>query len=458
MALEPWNRTIIPIPAALSSVRVNFTTETDVIVKNLLTENDNVLKVLRSTFLQTEVRVLYALLYNRNHSARSNKTFRVLKQVAQCLNRLKEMKLDDALKGLTDLCPNRIQRDLSVKAGEGNVPSQPSLEWQCLKVLGAAQLMSCAMKHCSRAFLLSKQHMKFEFVVLNVVITSMLSRFWVIFRGILTCLSTLYQYLLELRAEVALARPMPFLTDFNLPANMADFLGPSDAALLLTKPKSGPHVTTHKPKVERRKAPVGVQKRTRRVREDLGVSVRRVVLPDANVAAPVRTLNRSAAQTTILPRRQRVFRRCTARAATFKDMASCLDKMIVWCNSQKMSQIKRRLTFLRLKCRQMRGAEAAGYNVRNKLLTFKREAGRAFCGVRKARPIAACRGWGHPRASFGRRQFFRFLKMRHNATSKVKPKRCASSPDDWISRTMATMVNCDSHDADIDDIFASAGL
>ncbi|XP_061127927.1 nucleolus and neural progenitor protein-like, partial [Syngnathus typhle] len=282
----------------------------------------------------------------------------------------------------------------------------------------------------------------------------------VIFRGILTSLSTLYQYLLELRAEVALARPMPFLADFNLPANMADFLGPSDAALLLAKPKSGLHVTTHKPKVEKRKAPVGVQKKKRRRgREDLGVAVRRVVLPDVNAAAPVGTLNRSAAQTTILPRRQRAFRRLAARAATFQDMASCLDKMIVWCNSQKMSQIKRRLSFLRLKCRQMRGAEAAGYNVRNKLPTFKREAGRAFCGVRKARPAAAaCRGRGRPRASLGRRRFFRFLKTRHNATSKVKPKRCASSPDDWINRTMAMVVNCDSHDADIDDIFASAGL
>lgn len=104
-----------------------------------MTENDKVLKVLRSVFLQTEVRVLYDLLYNLNNGARGNKTFRVLKQarmqsnacdgggrvrserrifmrlihviqVEQCVNRLKEMKLDVALQSLTDLCPNRIQR------------------------------------------------------------------------------------------------------------------------------------------------------------------------------------------------------------------------------------------------------------------------------------------------------------------------------------------------------------
>lgn len=31
-------------------------------------------------------------------------------QVEQCINRLKNMKLNDALQELTDLCPNRIQR------------------------------------------------------------------------------------------------------------------------------------------------------------------------------------------------------------------------------------------------------------------------------------------------------------------------------------------------------------
>lgn len=124
-------------------------------------------------------------------------------------------------------------RNLSINTGECDVPSQPMLEWLCLKVLGAAQLMSCTLNRCSRAFVypfqmwhlydtswclvliilcvlslqmcvsvlheawfsvpsscygfalidfclrFSKQQIKWEeFIVLNVVITSMLSRLW----------------------------------------------------------------------------------------------------------------------------------------------------------------------------------------------------------------------------------------------------------------------------------------
>ncbi|XP_051938599.1 nucleolus and neural progenitor protein [Hippocampus zosterae] len=463
MEQEPWNKINVPFPGAVSSVRVIFTSKTGVIAKNLLTENDKVLKVLRSTLLQTEVRVLYDLLYNLNNSARGNKTFRVLKQVEQCVNRLKEMKLDVALQSLTDLCPNMIQSELSVEAGEADLPSQAALEWQCLKVLGAAQLMSCALKRCRRAFVLSKQHMKHEFIVLNMVITSMLCRFWVIFRGILACLSTLYQHLLALRAEVALARPMPFLTNFTLPVDMADFLDPSDAALLAVKPKSGLRVMAHVAKEERQKAPVKGNRRGRMksVKEDLGVAVQRELLLDAS-AVPAQTVRRSPAKKKQQSEKKRVFQRRTRLAATFKDMASCLDKMILWCASQKMNQTKRHLTFLRFKCRQMRGAEAAGYNVKKKLPRFKREARRAFCGVRgpgrKPRPSAACRFWSL------RRRFFRSSQMRNNATRRVEPKtRVTSTPanDDWISRTIggtrAVTIHGDSQD-DIDDIFASVGL
>lgn len=44
-------------------------------------------------------------------------------------------------------------RGLGLKTGECSVPSQPTLEWTCLKVLGAAELLSCCLQRCSRAFL-----------------------------------------------------------------------------------------------------------------------------------------------------------------------------------------------------------------------------------------------------------------------------------------------------------------
>ncbi|KAK1903325.1 Nucleolus and neural progenitor protein [Dissostichus eleginoides] len=218
MAEEPWNRVNIAFPGAVSCVRVHFNSTTDASVKSLLVENGKVLQLLRSEILQTEVRVLYELLYILNNSYRGNKTFKGLKQVEQCINRLKNMKLDVALQDLTELCPNRIQRGLSITAGVCELPSQPMLEWLCLKVLGAAKLMSCTLNRCSRTFSdlcfrLTKQQMKWEeFIILNMVITSLLSRLWVISRGILVSLSSLYQQLLELLRQVADAQPMPFLT------------------------------------------------------------------------------------------------------------------------------------------------------------------------------------------------------------------------------------------------------
>uniref|UniRef100_H3C582 Nucleolus and neural progenitor protein-like N-terminal domain-containing protein n=1 Tax=Tetraodon nigroviridis TaxID=99883 RepID=H3C582_TETNG len=151
MAGEPWNRVNIPFPSAVSSVRIPFNSTTDASVKAVLGEKDHVLKLTQSEILQTEIRVLYKLLYILSNSYRGNKTFQGLKQVEQCINRLKMMKLEAALNDLTELSPNRIQSQLGRSAGECDVPSQPFLEWLCLRVLGAGHLMSCSLSRCSRA-------------------------------------------------------------------------------------------------------------------------------------------------------------------------------------------------------------------------------------------------------------------------------------------------------------------
>lgn len=56
----------------------------DTNVKSLLAENNTVLKLLRSEILQTEIRVLYDLMYVLNNSFRGNKTFKGLQQVMGC--------------------------------------------------------------------------------------------------------------------------------------------------------------------------------------------------------------------------------------------------------------------------------------------------------------------------------------------------------------------------------------
>ncbi|XP_010780867.1 nucleolus and neural progenitor protein [Notothenia coriiceps] len=366
MAGEPWNRVNIAFPGAVSCVRVHFNSTTDASVKSLLVENGKVLQLLRSEILQTEVRVLYELLYILNNSYRGNKTFKGLKQVEQCINRLKNMKLDVALQELTELCPNRIQRGLSITAGVCELPSQPMLEWLCLKVLGAAKLMSCMLNRCSRAFSLTKQQMKWEeFIILNMVITSLLSRLWVISRGILVSLSPLYQQLLELLRPVADAQPMPFLTDFPLPADMLQFLGPSDALLLTKKLAKAKEIKKKRKKKEQQKKDKkpGV---ARKVKEDVGVTVERAICLDAGMKPFLKvfrnfTEGKSFKQKTHKADRKLKFKKQMGEAASFTDMASHLEEMIPWCESQKMEKEKRFLNFLHLKCQRMKCLEAAGY-------------------------------------------------------------------------------------------------
>lgn len=130
---EPWNRVNILFPSAASTVHIKFTSSTGSDVKNqhvshfslksrahfcgrnaqkcrcsrhvgaqrefaalvtnggcfaaavlkpLLLENEKVLKLIRSSILQTEIRVLYALLHNLTNHFRGSKTIKALQQVS----------------------------------------------------------------------------------------------------------------------------------------------------------------------------------------------------------------------------------------------------------------------------------------------------------------------------------------------------------------------------------------
>ena len=71
---------------------------------------------------------------------------------------------------------------------------------------------------------------------------------------------------------------MPFLTDFTLPADVAQFLGPTDALLLFKQPKHDSHAQGLKEKQQRKKkfsVKVKNQGWTGRVKEDLGVAFER---------------------------------------------------------------------------------------------------------------------------------------------------------------------------------------
>ncbi|XP_059198941.1 nucleolus and neural progenitor protein [Centropristis striata] len=481
MAAEPWNRVNIAFPGAVSSVRIHFCSTTDARVKALLADNEKVLKLLQSEILQTEVRVLYDLLHVLNNSFRGNKTFKGLKQVEQCMNRLKIMKLDDALQELRELCPNRSKRGVSIKVCEADVPSQPMLEWLCLKVLGAAQLMSCTLNRCSRAFSLSKQQLKLEeFAVLNVVIISMLSRLWVIARGVLVSLSALYQQLLELLREVANAQPMPFLTDFSLPADMAQFLGPPHAILVSKKPKAH-SAHAKEQQQERRKKSVKVKNRgeMKKVKEDLGVAVERGLGLDTDMK-PFLKVVRDFTEVKSFPHktrnsgRKQKFKKQVREATTFTEMERHLEEMIPWCKSKEMEKEKRLLTFLHLKCQRLKCLEAAGYNVQRRLRSFRQEA--CWASSPQGSAPRTCRSPAATRTLARLRTRFHSLRSRYKLSAiragvkKIWRKRQKTrtelsestlSEDDHRNRTAYKTTSetsvCESHD-DIDDIFASVGL
>ncbi|KAM6978798.1 nucleolus and neural progenitor protein [Tautogolabrus adspersus] len=478
MAAEVWNRVKIPFPSAVSCVRIHFRPTTDTNIKTLLVENEKVLRLIGSEILQTEIRVLYELLYVLNNSFRGNKTFKGLQQVEQCINRLKKMNLDVALQELRELCPNKIQRKLGIKVGECDVPSQPMLEWLCLKVLGAAKLMSCTLNRCSRAFSLSKQQMKWEeFVVLNVVITSMLSRLWVMFRGVLCCLSALYQQLLELLKEVAKAQPMPFLTDFSLPVDVALFLGSSDAFLLTKRSAHDAKVKNQKKKMP--SVLVKNQGQTKKAKEDLGVAVERGAALDTDMKSFLKvytnyTKGKSARQKTQKEERKQKFKKQVRGATTFTDMEKCLEEMIQWCKSQRMKKEKCLLSFLNLKCQRMKCLEAAGYNVQKRFKTFRKEA--CWASSPQGSVPKCCRSSAEMRRSPRLRTRFHFLRRRLKSaavrtglkTKRTKRKEertelpeSGLSGDNQGSRKTYEQIShtkeLDPND-DIDDIFAFVGL
>lgn len=47
-------------------------------------------------------------------------------------------------------------RDAGAEIGECDVPSQPMLEWLCLKLLGASSLLARTLERCTQAFMYPK--------------------------------------------------------------------------------------------------------------------------------------------------------------------------------------------------------------------------------------------------------------------------------------------------------------
>ncbi|XP_056611044.1 nucleolus and neural progenitor protein [Triplophysa dalaica] len=412
MAQEPWNKVHIPFPSAVSSSRIAFTDTTGVLIERLLADCKRALTLLCSEVLQTEIRVMYELLYILNNSFRQHKPFRSLKQVEQCINRLKEMKLQGAIEDLTELCPNKHQRDAGTDVGECDVPSQPMLEWICLKLLGASSLLARTLERCTKAFLRTRQHLHLgEFIVLNVVITSMLSRLWVFFRGILRALIPMYGRTIELLMMVRQSQSMGYLTDFTLPGNLKDFLFHSHPDLPIEDDFTKPSWASRwhkkhqfsilgrlfektereedKGQEERGMIPVLTSDHYEGSSIDLGTAVlqQRPEISSygldikAMLQQPCKPMKQimsqgakldSSRQVGVSQKRKLV--NLLRKVSSFSNMTAQLKEVIHWCRSCKLHQERKRVSYLLLKSLRMESLEADGIRVEKRLKTFKLKA------------------------------------------------------------------------------------
>lgn len=179
---------------------------------------------IKSKTLDAEVDVLCSVLYSNHNRMGRHKPHLALRQVEQCLKRLKNMNLEGSVEDLSQLLSaNEIQPG----ATENRVvPSQPVVEVVLLKVLGGCKLLLRLLDCCCKAFRLTVKHLGLqEFIILNLVMIGLVSRLWVLHKGLLRRLISLYEPLFQLLQEVSRIQPMPYFKEYAFPSDVTDFLG-----------------------------------------------------------------------------------------------------------------------------------------------------------------------------------------------------------------------------------------
>ncbi|XP_062861904.1 nucleolus and neural progenitor protein isoform X2 [Trichomycterus rosablanca] len=283
------------------------------------------------------------------------------------------MKLQEALQGLQELCPNNIQRNVGVDVGHCSVPSQPMLEWFSLKLLGASSLLSRTLDHCSKAFLLTRQHLCLsEFIVLNLVLVSMLSRLWVFYRGILTALIPLYQSIINLLRDVVPCHSMA------LPVDMAMFLGRGYSDLLMSQQEfTGIKEVTKLSLLDRlfkkevdedfekaeKKGPSLILDIKSRLQQVQGVTKPSTAEGFVKAASSPEL---GASNLNIVEKMGK-FLTQPKTASSLGDMKEHLKEMMAWCRRCKLHQEHGWLAFTFLRCQKIQAVDCEGVSVQKRL-------------------------------------------------------------------------------------------
>ncbi|XP_069496137.1 nucleolus and neural progenitor protein [Ambystoma mexicanum] len=433
MADDPWNRVEIPKPAIHCVVTVPMSDVTGKNIAAITTGCHAVGALLKNKVLEAEVKVLNSILYITHNPLGYHKTYLALKQVQQCLNRLTRMNLEGAIEEFVELCPNKKELE---NTDSCSAPSQPLIELVAVKILGGCKLFLRLMDCCCKAFHLTVQHLSLEeYMVLNLVVLGLLSRLWVLFRGILINLTSVYGPIYGLLQEVSSVQQMPYFKGFTFPSCITDFLDPAFSEIV--KQQLAPKKVQHKgatgllnklfptdrfpstPGCASASAALKKKKKINRpVKQhiDVGQPVLKrrkntAKLPEFDIKTlskkhPLNPVTNATASLTL-----QNSKKCRSKPAiipssvdlkvksltcfvpeiqgvqSFKALSEVLGAAVIWCRSRKLKSKVLFLGHKRLKSNRLHHVESLGYSRKNKLRCIKASVCRyLLCRTRNAAP------------------------------------------------------------------------
>ncbi|KAJ8792677.1 hypothetical protein J1605_019603 [Eschrichtius robustus] len=412
---EPWNRVRIPKAGSRSAVIVQDPgAALDLCIAAVIKECCLVTLSLKSQILDAETDVLCAVLYSNHNRMGRHKPHLALKQVEQCLKRLKNMNLEGSIQDLSESFSSNENQPVNTKACV--IPSQPVVELVLMKILGACKLLLRLLDCCCKTFLLTVKHLGLqEFIILNLVMVGLVSRLWVLYKDVLKRLVSLYEPLFGLLQEVSRIQPLPYFKGFTFPSDIAEFLGEpyfeifkkkmptAFAAKGVTKLLNKLFLTKEQSQRSSEEPLLGISKKAKQMKiniqnnVDLGQPVKnKKILKEKSSEFDVRAFckqlkhkaiqensfefkcSQSKLKATKLSSRKAIGTPCVKslvqrfrETETFVQLSEEIQMAILWCRSKKL---KAQTTFLGnklLKSNRLKHVEAQGYSLPKKLECIK---------------------------------------------------------------------------------------
>ncbi|XP_036705379.1 nucleolus and neural progenitor protein isoform X2 [Balaenoptera musculus] len=407
---EPWNRVRIPKAGSRSAVIVQDPGAALAVIKECCL----VTLSLKSQILDAETDVLCAVLYSNHNRMGHHKPHLALKQVEQCLKRLKNMNLEGSIQDLSESFSSNENQPVNTKACV--IPSQPVVELVLMKILGACKLLLRLLDCCCKTFLLTVKHLGLqEFIILNLVMVGLVSRLWVLYKDVLKRLVSLYEPLFGLLQEVSRIQPLPYFKGFTFPSDIAEFLGEpyleifkkkmptAFAAKGVTKLLNKLFLTKEQSQRSSEEPLLGISKKAKQMKiniqnnVDLGQPVKnKKILKEKSSEFDVRAFckqlkhkaiqensfefkcSQSKLKATKRSSRKAIGTPCVKslvqrfrETETFVQLSEEIQMAILWCRSKKL---KAQTTFLGnklLKSNRLKHVEAQGYSLPKKLECIK---------------------------------------------------------------------------------------